>query len=94
MILQPYGPIEEAIQKSISPATASPKTSHIFLWGVITTLLSGFIVLLIVKNKKEDKKQALERSYDLGILHVGMQELAISSMLVPDLTFPSLHPNT
>lgn len=44
MILQPYGPIEEAIQKSISPAPASPKTTHIFLWGVLSTLLVGGIV--------------------------------------------------
>lgn len=59
MILQPYGPIEEAIQKSISPAATSPKTSHIFLWGVLTTVFAGAIVYLIVmkqKNKTTHKK--------------------------------------
>ena len=58
MDLQPYGPIEEAIQKSISPATTSPKTTHIFLWGVLATVVVGVIVYgFIVKQKNKNSRK-------------------------------------
>ncbi len=56
MNLQPYGPIKEATEKSISPATTSPKTTHIFLWGVLATLLAGGIVYAIVMKQKNKTK--------------------------------------
>lgn len=55
MDLQPYGPIEEAIQKSIIANSTSPKPSYGFLQGVIATLLAGYIVFVLVKNKKKDR---------------------------------------
>lgn len=58
MDLQPYGPIEEAIQKSIDPHPVSSKRSYQFLKGIIATLMAGLIVFLIVKHKKSDKESA------------------------------------
>lgn len=59
MHLQPYGPIEEAIQKSITPDTTSPKTSYIFLCGALATVLAGGIIYWIISENKSNKQQPL-----------------------------------
>ena len=51
MDLQPYGPIEKAIQKSIvlQPLHKKPP---VFFWGVLATLVAGVIVFGIVVKKE------------------------------------------
>ena len=55
--LQPYGPIEEAIQKSITPETASPKINSGFWKGVIVTLAIGGIIFWIISENKNKARQ-------------------------------------
>jgi hypothetical protein len=57
MELQPFGPVEQAVQKSSSP---KPKTSGSFWNGVVTTLLTLGLALLMSPYtlRKKDKPQA------------------------------------
>lgn len=59
MELQPYGPVEQAIQKSASPELRQPKTTKNFWWGVGTALGIGTIAFLIVYfiNKRKEKEE-------------------------------------
>lgn len=57
MEINSYDPVEVAIQKSISPETASPKTNYGFLKGVIATLLAGGIIFWIISENKNKARQ-------------------------------------
>lgn len=62
MILQPYGPIEEAIQKSNAPITPSLKNTYIFR-GVLATLLVGGLIYFIIRaNKTKGERNEYQSS--------------------------------
>lgn len=59
MELQPFGPVEQAIQKSGSPELPKPITIMPFLGGVLVTLVAvaiGWVIVFRIKSKKEIKQ--------------------------------------
>lgn len=60
MELQPFGPVEQAIQKSSLPKPLKPKTSGSFWNGVVTTIITLGLALLVgpYTLRKKDKPQA------------------------------------
>lgn len=60
MELQPFGPVEQAIQKSAAPGVAKPKTIMTFLGGVLIALAAvavGWRIASYLKMKKDKKKE-------------------------------------
>jgi hypothetical protein len=59
MELQPFGPVEQAIQKSAAPEFPKHKIVKSFLLGVVVTLSAIGVVWLIIdyRGHKKDNKQ-------------------------------------
>lgn len=60
MELQPYGPVEEAIQKSIIPITKTSKTKY-FFWGVISGVAISAAAVAVFCHFKRQKNKTNER---------------------------------
>jgi hypothetical protein len=58
MEIHSYGPVEVAIQKSITPGTPSQKHNYRFYWGVIVTLVAGGIIYWIISATKDKNKNS------------------------------------
>jgi len=61
MELKPYGPVEQAIEKSIQSEALKPLRSKSFLWGVLTVIAVGGAVWVAVvvykRNAQQDNKK-------------------------------------
>lgn len=67
MELKPYGPVEQAIEKSIKTEALKPVKSKSFLWGVLAVIVVGGVVwgaVVIYKRKaqQDNKKDQSETS--------------------------------
>jgi hypothetical protein len=54
MELQPYGPVEQAIQNS-GIESPKPKTSGSVIWGIVLTLTAAIIGWKIISHRKDKK---------------------------------------
>jgi hypothetical protein len=60
MELQPFGPVEQAIQKADAPDLPKPKSIMPFLGGVLVTLAAiavGWTIFSYIKRKKDNKQK-------------------------------------
>ena len=61
MELQPFGPIEEAIEKSITDKTVSPKIKYRFWWGVIAILVAGGSIYWLISEINKKNKNNVQK---------------------------------
>lgn len=66
MQLQPYGPVEQAIDSPTTSEIINRKFPYGFLWGILAAVIAGGTIYLIVQLSKKQERKKENDIHDKG----------------------------